>query len=326
MKTSVLSQRLPSDRDLNRWIKRVALILVVGTLAFTAFYVIDRWRPASTPIVDQELAALEEAVRNDPADIASRGGLADTYAKKGRYAEAITQYSAILETDQFTERARFGRGAAYLAIGELDLAAQDLLVVVEIAKGGEMANVDPTLQAAYYGLGTIAMRQNKPQDAIPHLEKALTINRADADAMYLLATAYIATGRADEAVTLLRASVAFVPIGWSEPYAAMAEAYTAAGKPELAAWARAMADMAAGKRELAQPALEALVNGPAALDAAVGLGLLHESAGRPTDAASWYQKALAIEPSNTTATMGLGRVTPSTPKSPAPTAGGTTAP
>jgi tetratricopeptide (TPR) repeat protein len=320
MKPSVLS-RLPSERDLNRWIRRLAVVLVVGAIAFTAFYVFDRWRPATPPIVDQQLVALEQAVRDDPSDIGSRGALADTYYEKGRYAEAIAQYNAILETDQFTERAHFGRAAAYLATGELDLATQDYLAVVDIAITGEMANVDPTLQAAYYNLGDIAMRQEKTDEAIGYLEKALTINRADADAMYLLATAYTAAGRPDEAVTLLRAAVAFVPTGWSEPYAAMAEAYTAGGKPELAAWAQAMADLSSGNAEAAKPALEALADGPAALDAAVGLGLLNETAGDQVEAATWYQKALELDPENTTARMGLGRVTPGTAATVAPTGG-----
>jgi tetratricopeptide (TPR) repeat protein len=323
MKTSVLSQRLPGDRDLNCWIRRAALILVVGSVAFTAFYLIDRWRPAPPAIVDQQLAALEEAVRTNPSDVASRGGLADTYVKKARYADAIVQYSAILETDQYTERAHFGRGAAYLALGELDAAAKDYGAVVDIAKGGEMANVDPTLQAAYYSLGSIAVQQHRPEEAIPYLEKALRINRADADAMYLLGTVYSATGQADKAATLLRASVVFVPVGWPEPYLALGDAYASAGKPELAAWAQAMAALADGKPALAEPALKALVAGPAALDAAIGLGLLYETTGDPAASATWYRNALAIEPQSSSAVMGLGRVAPGgvAPPAPAPTGG-----
>ena len=44
------SLRSLSDRQLDRWIKRLALILVVGGIAFAAFYTLDRWRPATTPI------------------------------------------------------------------------------------------------------------------------------------------------------------------------------------------------------------------------------------------------------------------------------------
>ena len=50
--------------------------------------------------------------------------------------------------------------------------------------------------------------------------------RSDADALYLIGTAYVATGETDKAETTLRAAVAFVPIGWAEPYTAMADAFT----------------------------------------------------------------------------------------------------
>src|SRR5512143_704589 len=92
-----------SDRQLDRWIKRIGLIIAVGAIAFVGFYVFDRWRPPSAPIVDREVAALEAAVQADPADIASRGRLADLYVTKERYPEAIAQYQAILETGKQDE-------------------------------------------------------------------------------------------------------------------------------------------------------------------------------------------------------------------------------
>ena len=65
----------------------------------------------------------------------------------------------------------------------LDEAAKDFQKVVDIAKTGEMAIVDPTLEAAFYGLGSIAMQQSRPQDAITWLQQALVIKRSDADAI-----------------------------------------------------------------------------------------------------------------------------------------------
>ena len=48
----------------------------------------------------------------------------------------------------------------------------------------------------------------------------------------------------------------------------------------MAEWAGAMADLTAGKPELAEPRLLAIVDGDAALDATVGLGLLVRDEGR----------------------------------------------
>jgi tetratricopeptide (TPR) repeat protein len=295
------------DRKLNRWIKRLALLLVAGTVLFVGFYAFDRWRPASTPIVDQRVSALEQAVRDNPDDITSRGQLADTYVAKGRYEDALLQYNAILEAGKEEELATYGRAGAYMGLQQYDLAAKDYQAVVDIAKDGEMANVDPTLEAAYYNLGSIAMKQGKPSEAIPHLEKALAIKRSDADALYLIGTAYVATGETDSAITALRSAVDFVPIGWSEPYTAMADAFTKAGKPTMAEWAGAMADLSAGKPDIAEPRLKAIVDGDAAVDAAIGLGLLYEVKGDLPAAAAWYARALATSPDNAAARLGVSR-------------------
>jgi tetratricopeptide (TPR) repeat protein len=319
MKTSVLNPQLADDHQLTAWIRRLALVLVVGTSAFAAVYLFDRWRPSPPPILDQRLAGLEEAVRANPSDITVRGQLADAYVEKGLFAEAIAQYDAILAAGKEEYLAHFGRGAAYLGLGELDRAARDYQAVIDIGKGGEMANVDPRLQAAYYNLGSIAMQQGKAEEAAGFLEKALTMNRADADAMYLLGTAYAAVGRAEDAITVLRAAVVFVPVGWAEPYVALADAYTKSGQAALADWAQAMADLGAGKVDVPEQALKSLTEGEAALDAAIGLGYLYESRGNPAAAATWYTRALELDPKSTAAGMGLGRVAGAAP---APAASG----
>jgi tetratricopeptide (TPR) repeat protein len=296
------------DQKLNRYIRALALILVAGTLAFVGFYVLDRWHAPSTPILDQQVAALEQAVRDNPNDIAVRGQLADTYVKKGRFEEAIAQYDQILATGTAVELARFGRAAAYMGVGRLDDAAADYLAVVEIAKGGEMAAVDPTLESAYYNLGLISLQQARPADAVTYLESALRIKRSDADALYLIGQAYTQTGATDRAEIALRRAVGFVPIGWPEPYTALADAFTAAGKAAQAEWAAAMAQVAEGKPELAEPRLLAIADGDAALDVAIGLGLLYETQGETGKAATWYAAALAKDPGNDAATLGIGRV------------------
>ena len=129
-----------------------------------------------------------------------------------------------------TSRRSIGRAGAYAALDQFDAAIADYQAVVEIALTGEMANVDPMLEASYYSLGSIAIEQGKPADAIPYLEKALAIKRSDADVLYLIGTAYSGIGKTDMAEAELRMAVAFVPIGWSDPYAAFADTFTKAGQ------------------------------------------------------------------------------------------------
>jgi tetratricopeptide (TPR) repeat protein len=317
------------EGELDRLIKRIGAILLVGALIFVAFYLFDRWRPATPAIVDQRLAVLEQAVRDHPEDVASRGQLADTYVAKGRFQDAITQYDAIVESGTAVELAKMGRARAYMGLEQYDLAAADFQAVVEIARGGEMANVDPTLEAAYYNLGLIAMKQGRATDAVPLLESALRINRSDADALYVIGQAYTQTGATDRAEIALRRAVAFVPIGWSEPYTALADAFTKAGRKAMAEWAGAMAEVAAGKLDAAEPRLKAIVDSEAGLDAAIGLGLLYESRGDLASAATWYGKALEKDPANGGALLGYGRVSalPTVaPTLPAPGAGEVTTP
>lgn len=297
-----------SDQQLDRLIRRVALLLVVGVIAFVAFYVLDRWQLPQPTIVNREMAALEEAVRADPNDIGSRGRLADVYVAAGRYEDGIAQYGAILETGKADKPAYLGRARAHERSGNLAAAAADYAQVVAIAKDGEMAHVDLQLAAAYYGLGSIAFADGRPADAIEPLTLSLAINRADADALHLIGRAYTATGETARAIESLRRAVAFVPIGWADPYVALADAYATAGNAPFASWASAMAAFVAGDTATAVAGLEPLVGGPAGVDAAIGLGLIAETSGDTGTAATWYRAALDAEPGNAAAGLGLKRV------------------
>ncbi len=300
------------EAQLNRWIRRIALLFVVVLIAFVAFYAIDRFRAPTAPILDRELAALEEAVRTDPTDLASRGRLADLYLASSRYDEAIAQYTEIIGTGKQDEAGYVSRGRAYEIKGDLDAAAADYAKVVEIASPNEMANVDPMLQTSYYGLGAIALQQEKPTEAIDNLLKALAIKRTDADAMNLLGAAYVKAGTPEKALQPLRQAVLFVPIGWPDPYQSLAAAYTATGDTDLAEWANAMVAGQTGDVAGAVERLEAIADGEAALDARIGLGLLAESEGEGTTAATWYRKALELDAESKPAQLGLSRVSDGT--------------
>lgn len=297
-----------SEGELDRLIKRIAAVLVVGTLLFVGFYVFDRFRMPAPSMVDRTIASLEAAVREDPSDVASRGQLADAYVVAERYEDAVAQYDAILATGQADELAHFGRARASYALGNLDAAKADYQAVVDIAKEGEMAHVDPTLNAAFYGLGSIALEEDKPADAIQYLSAAVAIKRSDADALNLLGTAYVRNSEPAKAIAPLRDAIAFVPIGWSEPYMTLAQAYTDTGDPDRAEWAAAMADLSEERFDSATSRLEAIVDGPVVLDALIGLGLVSEVQGDAPAAADWYRKALEIEPANASALLGLSRV------------------
>jgi tetratricopeptide (TPR) repeat protein len=297
------------EKQLNRLIRLAALLLIIGVVAFTAFYVVDRYHPLpKASAMDAQIAAEESAVKADPGDIAARGTLADLYTAAKRYQDAITQYDAIIAAGKAEELAKMGRAAAYQALGNMDAAIQDWTRVVEIAAAGEMAKTDPNLATAYYQLGIIASQQSRAADAVGFLTKSLAINTTDADTMYALGLAYTADGQLNQAESILRSAVTFVPIGWPEPYTALSAAFTKDGNPAEAAWASAMADLASGDSTGAIAGLTTLVTGPAAEEAMVGLGLAEETRGDTATAGSWYQRVLTLNPSNTSAQLGMTRV------------------
>jgi tetratricopeptide (TPR) repeat protein len=311
---------MPEAR-VNRLIKLLALVLLVGVVAFIAFYAVDRFRATPPAIVDQQLSALEEKVRTDPADGVARGQLADLYTAKGRYEDAVVQYTALIDAKRDVELASLGRANAYRELGKYDEAAKDYTVVVSIAKDGEMATIDPSLEAAYYGLGKVALLKGNPAEAIEPLTRALAIMRTDADALNAIAQAYIATDQAEKAIEPLMTTIALVPVGWAEPYSNLAAAYGKLGKADHAAWANAMALMQSGDAASAEQELTKLVDSDAALEATVSLGIARELAGDTAGAATWYEKALALDSTNITAQMGLTRVRTATNPSAAPSAG-----
>jgi tetratricopeptide (TPR) repeat protein len=320
-----------SEQQLNRWIKRIALLFLVVLIAFVAFYVFDRYNPIpQAPIAERQLASLEEAVRAKPDDISSRGQLADMYSSLGRYADAVAQYDMIVNSGKAQVPGHLGRGEAYRLSGQYEAALPDYQAVIDALKDTDQAVVDRSLQTAYYGLGSSLMSLGRASEATAPLQNAVALNSTDADTQYLYATALLKAGDADGALAALRRSVEFVPVGWADPYLAMADAFKLKGDAAHVEWALAMADLANGKGDQAETRLTALADGDAALDAAIGLGLVNEMKGNALTAADWYRKALVIDPSNESATLGYKRVAaPASGNpvaSPAPTSDAPTSP
>jgi tetratricopeptide (TPR) repeat protein len=253
--------KAPSDRTTTRLIIAAGLVLLVGIPLIALIYVQDQYRPAGPALVDREIQAAEDAVKADPNLLPARLALAQLYTKSGRLTEAVEQYDQVLTLSPDAGSALLGRASVNVALEALDAAAADFQAVVDLADGGEMARFDPQLESAYYGLGVVALRQDRPQDAVVHLADAVNINRTDADALLLLGTALLEAGEPERAVTATEQAIALVPLGWCEPYAQVGSAYSALGDTAGATYGAAMVDFCEGRADAAKAALRTLTAG-----------------------------------------------------------------
>jgi len=297
-----------SDRTLNRTIIGLGLVLVIGLPTVGLLYVFDRHVDPGLPMAERAIAAGEAAIRTEPNKLSNRLQLAAAYAAGSRLRDAINQYAEVLRVDPGNRIALLGRADGYVSLGDLEAAARDYQALVDLAEDTEMAKVDPQLEAAYFGLGSIALRQDRPRDAATLLANALTINGTDADALNLMGTALLRIDDAQGAIDALRDAIALVPVGWCEPYTQLADAYTATNDATGTQYATGMVALCEKRPVEAERLLEPLVDGPYSRDALIGLGLAAEDRGDREAAVSLYSRVYATDPTDFDAITGLNRL------------------
>jgi len=307
------------DRRLRTFVKVGSILLVLCLIAFGGLYLKDQFVIGAPSIVDQQIQSAEAAVRQSPNNVAARLALAVAYEEKNRLDDALAQYAEILKVDPGNMDGIMGKGRTLLTKGDLDAATAEYTKIVDAKKSGEFAGADTRLQASYYYLGLIALKQGKPPLAIERLDQALQIEPTDSDAMYQIGLAQAQLGNHTGAIAMFKKALTFVPTGWCEPYQQMQTSYTAGNAPEEASYAAAMNLYCQQKPGQAKQQLTALTGGPAAVDAMLGLALIAQVEKDNAGAVTWYQKVLAADPKNITAMSYLAAlgVTPSpaaTPK------------
>ncbi len=286
----------------------LALGLVIGLVAFVAFYLVDRRTDPGPTLAQRTAAQTEEQVRKNPNDLGIRLRLAAAYLADNRTQDALRQYDAVLAVSPENVVALMGKAGILRSSGDPSAAAALYQKVVDIRKDGEFAAADTDLERAFYSLGSTSNELGRYAQAIAALESAVRIDRTDADSWYELGVAQLRGGTAEQAVSAERNAVVFVPLEWADPYAVMEQAYTKLGKTANAAWAHAMIDLVAKRYPEARSHLQPLVSGPAAADASLAMGFVSEAQGDAAAALGWYRKALVLDPKNTSAASGVDRL------------------
>ncbi len=268
----------PSDRTVALLLRIGAAVLAVGLVAFGVLYYKDQHVAAAPSIIERQVSLTEAAVRKNPNDLQARLQLGEVYGQAARYDDAVKQFDQVLKAAPGSKDALLGKGFVLMTQGPARQGRRPLTQIVKGTRKGEFAGADSQLGSAYYYLGTIAVKQHKPDVALTQLSHALTIEPTDSDAMYQVGLAQMQKGANVQAISTFRNALRFVPTGWCEPYQQMQTAFTSLKKPELATYASAMAGFCGGKVDEAKTQLTALTAGPAAADAMLGLGLIAETA------------------------------------------------
>jgi tetratricopeptide (TPR) repeat protein len=276
------------------WLMRLGvMVLAIGVATFGFIYYQDQHVNAGPSLVDKQTQVSEAAVKKAPNNIAARLGLAQVYRSGKRLDDALTQYDVILTAEGKNRSALLGRGAVLFEKGDFTAAAVTYHKITAVASTAEFATADPQLEEAHYFLGSIALKQGKTKEAIKELQAALTINRADSDALYLYGVALLKNGSTQPAVD-----------------SQLALAQKKLGRAPEATYAGAMADFCLKKPAAATAQLKTLLKGPEAVDAMMGLALIAETESHNTEAISWYKKVLAVDPKNGPANAAIVRLAP----------------
>lgn len=295
------------DSGLNRMIIWSAALLLVSVVGFAVYYYIDQSGSGDSGLAERELAVAEQVVRDDPTNITNRLVLADLYFARQRYEDAATQYGEALAVNDKSTLAHVGLGRALMESGDFTAAAENFQAVIDLSKEEDISG--KLVQSSHYYLGSMALEQGKPDEAVEQFKVATTMERTDSDAWYLLGTAYMQSGNLDEAVKALGQAVLFVP-DYTEAYEALAEAFGQQGASAGVLYARGMADYSRGDLGDAAAKLEAAIEAsPTLAQAHAGLGLVRETLGQKDAAIVAYQKALELKPDDFLAGGGLARLT-----------------
>lgn len=301
--------RSPSTQTIQRAIWIALATLVASLVLFVGYYIWDRYiHLGDQSPAELNIEHIEQSVHQDPQNLEIRIALAEAYLGVGRYEDALTQVTQVLDLSPEHESALLIAGIANVRLNQPEAALAPLERFVALRKDQPIANVDSALEAAYYFLGESYIKLNRPAEAITVLEAALLINRTDADALYQVGLAYQATGQPEKALERYHQAVRFVP-DFVEVYQGMIESYSTLGQSDQEAYARGMEAFCLQDYESALPYLEQATKAlPDFAPAFLGLGLTYEKLGQLEPALTAIQRGLELDPRDFAAQQALGRI------------------
>lgn len=131
-----------------------------------------------------------ELIRVNPGDLTARMTLGDFLLRLGRHDQAIAQYKEITDRLSNYPRANYSIAKAYIAMREYDKAQ-------EYAQREIDGN--PEIDAGHYVMGETLRLKQEFQEALRHLERAISINGRSVEALIALGWIYYRQNFLDKA-------------------------------------------------------------------------------------------------------------------------------
>lgn len=326
---------LKSVRPLDAAIAVVA-VLVIGLGAYLGYSVWAGNRNVieSTP-ASRAIQQLEANVRGNRNNLNARMELAQALVVAGRDREAVPQYEAALKIKKDFAPAISGLG--FVALKQKDWAQGERYFrrVVDVLEPIQVAGGNPSLETAYFYLGTALMEQRKYEDAVAYLKRAILLRRDASDTHYALAVCYRSIDSQSKYREELETTLLFDPKMPEANYDYGRVLLAAGDKAGAAEHFRVSIDSAPGN-DLPQNALDALGSfdehyaaavrlkakpksalGDARIAAALDsrstkaltlVGDLYTKLGDKTKAAEAYRRVLLLDPNDPSAKNGLKKV------------------
>ncbi len=326
-------RELKSVRPLDAVIAVVAVIVVLlGAYLGYSVWSQNRSLRAATPAA----RAVEEVtaeVRKNPNDLDARMRLAQALSVAGRDNDAIKQYEQILKVNKQFVPAISGIG--FIALKRQDWAEGERYYrkIVDMLEGNVDETKDAQLEIAYFYLGTALSEQKDYEEAANYYLRALRIRRDASDTHYQLAVAFREMGKEGRYKEALENALLFDPkmaeanydyaelllkegdvAGAAEHFRASADAAPAVDKPAAALEKLGSAEghftkaqkLAATdiKKALIEARVAAALE-PRSVPKLLFLAELYMKNKNKEDAATVYQRVLAIDAQNAEALAGL---------------------
>lgn len=158
-------------------------------------------------LLEESVEAFQQALELFPEYTAAHLKLGWSYYHLGAMEEAIGQFKQAIETaedeEQYTLSAHFSLGQAFMAKNDCENAYPEFIAA---------SGMDPEFGDAHYQAGLCAVKIEKFEEAVRHLEKAIELNpKIGVQAFQNLGAALLALGRHGDALKQARLALKLEP-------------------------------------------------------------------------------------------------------------------